>query len=261
MDKKDEIIRDLKRVAKELGKNRLSISQYRKTGKFSLTTIRRSFASWTRATRAAGLRSCKGYLPSRAYAKSDLMDALVELTLSLKRPPSRQEMVTFGKYSAKPFIRCWGSFGKAKEIAFEKAKGQNPELARGENAKPKVRKKRQKSTHFGEPLNLPGARHAPTNELGVIYLFGILSKDLGFAVESIRSEFPDCRAKRAVDNEQKIWEPVLIEFEYKSSSFRDHGHNAGECDLIICWENDWPECPLEVLELRKIVAPEGQWRS
>ena len=23
-----------------------------------------------------------------------------------------------------------------------------------------------------------------------------------------------------------------------------------KCDLIVCWENNWPECPLEVIELK-----------
>jgi hypothetical protein len=23
------------------------------------------------------------------------------------------------------------------------------------------------------------------------------------------------------------------------------------CELLVCWENDWQECPLEVIELRK----------
>ena len=48
-----------------------------------------------------------------------------------------------------------------------------------------------------------------------------------------------------------------IEFEYKSSHFKRHGHlkrmNEGiKCDMIVCWEHDWVECPegIEVLELK-----------
>jgi hypothetical protein len=44
---------------------------------------------------------------------------------------------------------------------------------------------------------------------------------------------------------------VRIEFEFESKSFVWHGHDAKECDLIVCWENNWPECPLEVVELRR----------
>jgi hypothetical protein len=33
-------------------------------------------------------------------------------------------------------------------------------------------------------------------------------------------------------------------------------HDPKGCDLIVCWEHNWPECPLEVLELRAIVGHE-----
>jgi len=26
-----------------------------------------------------------------------------------------------------------------------------------------------------------------------------------------------------------------------------------ECDLIVCWEHDWTECPIEVLELKEAI--------
>jgi hypothetical protein len=46
----------------------------------------------------------------------------------------------------------------------------------------------------------------------------------------------------------KGWERVAIEFEFKSSDFKQHKHDPKDCDMIICWENDWNDCPLEVLE-------------
>ena len=27
-----------------------------------------------------------------------------------------------------------------------------------------------------------------------------------------------------------------------------------KCDLIVCWEHNWPECPLEVIELKSLVG-------
>ena len=30
-------------------------------------------------------------------------------------------------------------------------------------------------------------------------------------------------------------------------------HDPAACDLIVCWEHNWPECPLEVIELRSVV--------
>lgn len=42
----------------------------------------------------------------------------------------------------------------------------------------------------GSPLNFRTLRHAPVNEQGVVFLFGVLANDLGFVVETIASAFP-----------------------------------------------------------------------
>ncbi len=47
---------------------------------------------------------------------------------------------------------------------------------------------------------------------------------------------------------------MRIEFEHESRNFMKHLHDANECDLIVCWEHNWPEWPLEVVELRAVVG-------
>lgn len=87
----------------------------------------------------------------------------------------------------------------------------------------------------------------PTNENGVVYLFALAAERLGFSVSNVRTAFPDClatwRGKRA-----------RIEFEFRSSNFERHGHDARKCDLVVCWKHDWPSMPagLAPLELRKL---------
>lgn len=109
--------------------------------------------------------------------------------------------------------------------------------------------RRQKQVLLGEPLNFRGLQHTPINEQGVVFLFGMVCRELGYLIEAVQTGFPDCEGKRHVDKQR--WQRVRIEFEFQSSSFLKHGHNAELCDLIVCWEHDWRECPLEVLELRK----------
>lgn len=50
------------------------------------------------------------------------------------------------------------------------------------------------------------------------------------------------------------WVLVRIEFEYESRNFLTHMHEASDCDLIVCWSHNWPECPLEVLALEKVLG-------
>jgi hypothetical protein len=104
---------------------------------------------------------------------------------------------------------------------------------------------------FGPPLDFRGLRHAPINEQGVVYIFGMVSYELGFIVEGLQSSFPDCEAMRRTHNDR--WQRVRIEFEFKSRNFHQHGHPPEAADLIVCWEHDLPDCPLEVLELKSAI--------
>lgn len=104
---------------------------------------------------------------------------------------------------------------------------------------------------FGSPLNFRELRHEPIDEQGVVFLFGMVARELGFLVESVRSPFPDCRAKRRVKGGNYV--EVDIELEFRSSNFREHGHDPSGCDLVVCWVHDWPDCPVEVLELKSAI--------
>lgn len=99
----------------------------------------------------------------------------------------------------------------------------------------------------GDLINFRGLVYAPLNENGVVFLFGKVAEDLNMYIEEIKPGFPDCIARRFTG---KGWERLRVEFEYKSSNFKSHGHDPNACDMVICWEHDWGECPLEVVELR-----------
>ena len=101
----------------------------------------------------------------------------------------------------------------------------------------------------GNPMHLPGFRHEPVNEQGVILLFGMVAEELGYMVETVQSGFPDCEAKRQIAPNR--WQRVNIEFEFERRNFRDHGHPVSGCDVIVCWRHNWDECPdhIEILEL------------
>jgi len=102
----------------------------------------------------------------------------------------------------------------------------------------------------GDLINFRGLVYAPLNENGVIYLFGKVTEDLHMYVEEIKPGFPDCIARRFTG---KGWERIRVEFELKSSHFKQHGHDSEQCDVIICWEHDWKDCPIEVIELRSSI--------
>ena len=96
-------------------------------------------------------------------------------------------------------------------------------------------------------INFRGMLYAPQTESGVLYLFGKVAEDLNMYIEELRPEAPDAIARRFTG---KGWERLRVEFEHRSSDFKQRGRDADACDLLVCWEHDWPTCPLEVVELR-----------
>ena len=111
---------------------------------------------------------------------------------------------------------------------------------------------------FGDKIAFKSISCAPVNELGVVYLFGVLHETFDFKIESIQSGYPDCIARRKVGKNR--WEEVRIEFEYDSRSFRAHGHDPSGVDIIICWRHNWDNCPkrIEVIELASLLGDAEQ---
>jgi hypothetical protein len=105
---------------------------------------------------------------------------------------------------------------------------------------------------YGPLMSLAPMMHIPTNEAGVLFLFAAMALEMGYVATVVRRGFPDCEALREIAPNRL--QRVQIEFEYLSRNFLRHRHRVDKCDIIVCWINNWPECPLEVVELSKIVS-------
>lgn len=109
---------------------------------------------------------------------------------------------------------------------------------------------RPESPLVGPPINFRGLVYAPVNENGVIFLFSKVAEDLGITIEGIQVKFPDAFGKRYEGDKGYS---ITMEFEYRSSDYKRHGHPKDGCDLIICWEHNWKECQIQVIELKTLV--------
>ena len=95
----------------------------------------------------------------------------------------------------------------------------------------------------GRKIDYPGLTYDPINEQGVVLLFGMMSDDLGFSVEGIRSAFPDTLVVDYRANPNRGVKKY-IELGFESSHFsRQKGHDPTKCDTIVCWEPDWKDHP------------------
>ena len=105
---------------------------------------------------------------------------------------------------------------------------------------------------LGKPREDKVMLYEPTNEQGVVALFVGHMKDLGFErLDFIQQGFPDACALQELN---EVYTKKYIEFEFNASQFRRHEENPRHrnvrCDYVVCWENDYPYCPVKCIELR-----------
>jgi hypothetical protein len=225
----EALLADWARVARQLGKLP-SWMAYKKLGQHSVDGIRRRMGSW------AGVPVHFLKLVKSTGVENEWQDVL-EMIAEKMRLESPTQIRARNGDAAPPLTASDHSVtAEGQPVAKHQARGA---LA----GRPLA----------GNPLSLPGLAQEPTNEAGVLYLFGMMSHRLGFHVISLQASFPDCEAMREVKPGR--WQRVRVEFEFESRNFKDHGHDPDLCDVIVCWQHNWPGCPvhLEVVELSKVV--------
>lgn len=56
-----------------------------------------------------------------------------------------------------------------------------------------------KKSIVGDVINYEGMVYGPVNEMGVVAIFAKVCEKLGFIIEEVRADFPDCIARRKVE--------------------------------------------------------------
>lgn len=270
---KEQIVEHIRRVGSLLGHRPSKTEFIRETG-ISERRVLACFDTWNEAVEAAG------FTPNTTFFPRDRNELLADwgsVARKLSRIPARTQYVRYGKFSPCTLERYLGYWSAVPSAFASFAKG-NPEWddvvallplevpianhglpsesANHGQDHPQVIQQHSRLNSratYGNPTDFRGLRHEPVNEQGVVFLFGMVARELGYMVEAIQSGFPDCEAKRQVAPSK--WQRVHIEFEYESRNYRDHGHPIDGCDVIVCWIHNWIDCPnhLEVVELRSVI--------
>ncbi|MGE5321981.1 MAG: homing endonuclease associated repeat-containing protein, partial [Actinomycetota bacterium] len=228
---RDALLEDWAAVARRLGKVP-TVQQYDKAGKYSHRAFRQRWKSWHDVP-AAVAEWVEARWPDRQW------DDVAALT----RKYTEQRQAAGDRLSRKKYHRLTSTPDEALTTTQSTSSTSSTPSTHSVPSRPK----KSADPVYGQPIMLPELATAPTNELGVIYLFGVLAKVLGLIVLRLQAEFPDCEALRRGPDGR--WRRIRVEFEFESRNFLLHGHDVNGCDLIVCWVNNWPSCPVEVLEL------------
>ena len=163
---------------------------------------------------------------------------------------ARKEVSAFTYPSAVPLKEGIGS-GEAV-VPTEAQEEVPPVLGADFLMQQELERMKEVRKQYGAPIWHPAMSHAPINEDGVLVLLGAMARQLGLVIMRIQKPFPDGEGMRLMPNGR--WEHTFFEVELESRNFHIHGHDPNGCDFIICWEHNWKECPLPVIELRKLLA-------
>ena len=106
----DELSDDLKNVASELGKSKVTIDEYNERGKFHATTLTRRFGSWFVALEKAGLQRTRNL----NISNEELFENIVQVWTNLGKQPKYNDMIRdISKYSAGTYEKRFGGWRKA----------------------------------------------------------------------------------------------------------------------------------------------------
>ena len=264
---KEEIIAAVKKCAAELGRAP-SMGEFRKATAIGKGQIRKHSGTFKQLLEASGLEA-RG--SGHVVEMKDLFADWAGIVQRLKKSPTLADYEVQSKYSPRPLVRRFGYWVNVPAGMLEYAKKgglegewedvlkivgeeQESEANEAPTSEPQRRARKPLVLHdrpvYGQPMFAPFS-FAPTNEQGVLFVFGFLAHDLGFSITRIQTGFPDVEAMREVGPNK--CQKVNLELEYESKNFLAHMHPLDGCDGIVCWIDNWPECPLEVIELRSVI--------
>jgi hypothetical protein len=229
---KEEVIAAILKVAEQFG--RIPTREELMTcGGVRRRDVRRNFGSYKQLLRECRLERTEGH---RKVDMERLFRDWARVARSLKKLPTMKEYKELSQYSVRPLKTRFVSWNYVpaglKKFAEEQGLTEEwkdvLEMVHGARAPqpagpatfagPFAQTMPGQPT-YGTPIHVGPLVFAPTNEFGVLFLFGAIAEKLGFKVLRVQPGFPDIEALRMVGKDKL--QRARIELEQESEKFSE----------------------------------------
>lgn len=168
----EELLEDLRRSAKALGRETITMAEYEVVGNTHPSTIQRRFGSWPKALKLAGLQLSRSKI---GITDDELFENIKSLWISLGRQPRYTEVkATSSLFSAGTYENRFGSWSKALGRFVEWVNSDSPNQSQ-ENL--------EEQNATGTTTQIPSAKRRTRREISDRQRFRILVRD-GFRCKS-----------------------------------------------------------------------------
>src|SRR4029077_13928225 len=198
MSAKQQILDSIGAIARRLGRTP-SLLEFVARTRVTKHSVMRHFRRWNEAIKAARIEPCRVYVRP---TNNDLLKDWAEVVRKKRGLPSRSAYLVTGKYYPRTIEKRFGGWPAVPEAFRKFANGKRewedvvalltartnpqgccrlPSRQAGHAPQRWPRKTghatlRDRAT-YGNPMDFRGMRHEPTNEQGVVLLFGMLARE------------------------------------------------------------------------------------
>jgi hypothetical protein len=125
-----ELLDDLKKVADQIGMDKLTKAQYDQKGNFHSHTLEKRFGTWNKALEKAGLK----IVQKHNLSEKELFKNIEEVWIKLGRQPLYEEIKNpLSKYSPGPYEKRFGTWRKGLAAFIEHINSNKEEIQETEN--------------------------------------------------------------------------------------------------------------------------------
>lgn len=171
----EQLISDLRRVAKELGVNSFSTSEYQKVGMYSFSTYNRRFGTWNEALVKASLEP-NNRISEKRIDDNDLLSEIERIWIKLGRQPTTTDIKNgVSIYTLNTFCRHFGGWRKALEAFIAYINNEDDTISTMKDAQ--SASIRKDDNHREEVTDVPVFKHKTLREPNLRLRFKVMMRD------------------------------------------------------------------------------------